>query len=46
MDFKKEFFKYFQYWPWFLFSLILFLGAAFYYIKTAPSTYQTSALIM
>ncbi len=46
MDFKKEFFKYFQYWPWFLFSLILFLGAAFYYIKTAPSTYQTSALIL
>lgn len=46
MDFKKEFFKYFQYWPWFLVSLILFLGAAFYYIKTAPSTYQTSALIL
>jgi len=46
MDFKKEFFKYFQYWRWFLASLILFLGAAFYYIKTAQSTYQTSALIL
>jgi capsular exopolysaccharide synthesis family protein len=45
MDFKKEFFKYFQYWPWFLVSLILFVGAAFYYIKTVPSKYQTSALI-
>ena len=45
MDFKKEFFKYFQYWPWFLVSLILFIGAAFYYLKTVPSTYQTSALI-
>lgn len=45
MDFKKDFFKYFQYWPWFLFSLILFLGGAFYYIKTVPSKYQTSALI-
>ncbi|MBX9806172.1 MAG: hypothetical protein K2X95_00065, partial [Flavobacteriaceae bacterium] len=45
MDFKKEFFKYFQYWPWFLVSLILFLGAAFFYIKTVPPKYQTSALI-
>jgi uncharacterized protein involved in exopolysaccharide biosynthesis len=45
MDFKKEFFKYFQYWPWFMVSLILCIGAAFYYIKTVPSTYQTSALI-
>jgi capsular exopolysaccharide synthesis family protein len=45
MDFKKEFFKYFQYWPWFVLSLILCIGAAFYYIKTVPSTYQTSALI-
>ena len=26
-------------------SLILFIGAAFYYLKTVPSTYQTSALI-
>lgn len=45
MDFKKEFFKYFQYWPWFLVSLILFTGAAFYYLKTVTPTYQTSALI-
>lgn len=45
MDFKKEFFKYFQYWPWIMVSLILSVGAAFYYIKTVPPTYQTSALI-
>lgn len=45
MDFKKEFFKYFQYWPWFVLSLILFLGAAIFYIKIVPPTYQTSALI-
>lgn len=45
MDFKKEFFKYFQYWPWFLFSLILFTGAAFYFIKSVAPTYETSALI-
>jgi capsular exopolysaccharide synthesis family protein len=45
MDFKKEFFKYFQYWPWFVLSLILFVGAAFFYIKTVTPTYETSALI-
>lgn len=45
MDFKKEFFKYFQYWPWFLVSLIVFSGAAFYYLKSVAPTYQTSALI-
>ena len=45
MDFKKEFFKYFQYWPWFLVSLILFTGAAFYFIKSVAPTYETSALI-
>jgi uncharacterized protein involved in exopolysaccharide biosynthesis len=45
MDFKKEFFKYFQYWPWFMVSLILCVGAAFFYIKTVTPSYQTSALI-
>ena len=45
MDFKREFFKYFQYWHWFVISSILFIGAAFFYIKTVPSKYQTSALI-
>lgn len=45
MDFKKEFFKYFQYWPWIMVSLTLCVGAAFYYIKTVAPTYQTSALI-
>jgi capsular exopolysaccharide synthesis family protein len=45
MDFKKEFFKYFQYWPWFVICLIVFISAAFFYIKTVPPKYQTSALI-
>lgn len=45
MDFKKEFLKYLKYWPWFLFSLILCVGAAFIFIKIVPPTYQTSALI-
>lgn len=46
MDFKKEFLKYFQYWPWFLLSLIVFVGAAFIFIKITPSTYETSATIL
>lgn len=45
MDFKKEFFKYFQYWPWIMVSLIVCIGAAFYFIKTVSPIYQTSALI-
>lgn len=45
MDFKKEFLKYFHYWPWFVLSLVLFLGAAFIFIKVVPPTYQTSAMI-
>ncbi|NDP28822.1 MAG: polysaccharide biosynthesis tyrosine autokinase [Flavobacterium sp.] len=45
MDFKKEFFKYFQYWPWFLASLFLCVGGAVYFIKSVPPKYQTSALI-
>lgn len=45
MDFKKEFSKYVTYWPWFLFSLILCLGGAYFYIKIVPPTYQTSATI-
>ena len=45
MDFKKSFFKYFQFWPWIVASLILCAGAAFYFLKTMPPSYQTSALI-
>lgn len=45
MDFKKEFLKYLQYWPWFLLSLIVCVGAAFIFIKIVPPTYETSALV-
>jgi len=45
MDLKKQFLKYFQYWPWFLLSLIIFMSAAFIFIKVVPSTYETSATI-
>lgn len=46
MDFKKEFLKYLQYWPWFLLSLIVFVGGAYIFIKITPSTYQSSATIL
>lgn len=46
MDFKKEFLKYLQYWPWFLLSLIVFVGAAYIFIKVVPPTYETSASIL
>lgn len=45
MDLKKEFLKYVHYWPWFLLSLIVCVGAAFIFIKIVPPTYETSALI-
>jgi capsular exopolysaccharide synthesis family protein len=45
MDLKKEFLKYFQYWPWFLLSLVIFVGAAFIFIRVTLPTYETSALI-
>ncbi|WP_432221443.1 polysaccharide biosynthesis tyrosine autokinase [Flavobacterium sp. TMP13] len=45
MDFKKEFLKYFRYWPWFVGSVLLCIGAAYAYIKMVPTTYQTSASI-
>jgi capsular exopolysaccharide synthesis family protein len=45
MDFKNEFFKYFVHWKWFALSLILCLGIAFYFLKTIPPTYETSALL-
>ena len=45
MDLKKEFLKYFQYWPWFLLSLFVFVGAAFIFIQVTLPTYETSALV-
>ncbi|MBZ4033610.1 polysaccharide biosynthesis tyrosine autokinase [Flavobacterium sp. 17A] len=46
MDFKKELLKYLRYWPWFVLSLIVFVGAAFIFLKITPSTYETSATIL
>ncbi|WET02071.1 tyrosine-protein kinase [Flavobacterium sp. YJ01] len=46
MDFKKELLKYLRYWPWFVLSLIVFVGGAFIFIKITPSTYETTATIL
>ncbi|WP_348799900.1 GumC family protein [Flavobacterium adhaerens] len=45
MDSKKDFFKYLKYWPWFLVSLFLSVGGAYYYIRSVSPSYETSALI-
>lgn len=45
MDFKKDFIKYLKHWPWFLLSLTLFSGAAYFYVQDLSPTYLTSALI-
>ena len=44
-DLKKEFFKYFFYWKYFLLSLVFCLLAAFSYIKYTNSIYETTAKI-
>ena len=41
MDFKK----FLKYWPWFVISLLLFMGSAYYYIGEVSPSYETSALI-
>jgi uncharacterized protein involved in exopolysaccharide biosynthesis len=45
MDFKKEFFKYLQFWPWFVLCVFLSVGAATFYLKIVAPVYQTTALI-
>lgn len=45
MDFKNDFLKYLKYWPWFLLSVILCAGAAYYYINAVSPSYETTTLI-
>ena len=42
---KYEFFKYLNYWPWFIGSLVLFLTASFFYLRYEPKMYYTHAKI-
>ena len=45
MDFKKDFLKYLKHWPWFVLSLAVFIGAAYFYIGEVSPSYETTALI-
>ncbi|MBK0368791.1 GumC family protein [Flavobacterium agrisoli] len=45
MDLKKTFLKYFHYWPWFLLSFIVFLTAAYAFIRITPPTYESTAVL-
>jgi capsular exopolysaccharide synthesis family protein len=45
MDFKKEFFKYLQFWPWFVLCVFLSVGAAIFYLNIVAPVYETTALI-
>lgn len=44
-DIKKEFFKYFYYWKYFLISTILFVIVAFTYLRYSPKVFSVSAKI-
>lgn len=44
-DLKKEFFKYFFYWKYFLLAIVLCLFTAFFYIKYTNNIYATTAKI-
>ena len=45
MNFKREFLKYLKYWPLFVVSLLLSVGAAYFYLESVAPTYETAALI-
>ncbi|MCG9793530.1 exopolysaccharide transport family protein [Flavobacterium algicola] len=45
MDFKKEFFRFFKYWPVFIICLLVSIVSAYYYLEIVPPTYATTALI-
>jgi capsular exopolysaccharide synthesis family protein len=45
MDFKKEFFKYLQFWPWFVLCVFLSVGAAGFYLNIVAPVFQTTVLI-
>ena len=44
-DIKREFFKYFFYWKYFLLAIAFCLFTAFFYIKYTNSIYETTAKI-
>lgn len=46
INIREELDKYLRYWPWFIISVILFICAAFIYLRYTPSSYQTTASIL
>ena len=44
-DIKRLLLRYLSYWPYFISSVVLFLGVAYFYLKYTPSVYQTSSKI-
>lgn len=45
IDFKKEFFRYLTFWPWFLLCLVISIGSSYFYLRYTSSIYNTSAKI-
>ena len=45
LDLKKEFYKFFSYWPWFVLALFISLLSAYIYLRYTPRIYQTTAKI-
>jgi tyrosine-protein kinase Etk/Wzc len=46
IDFRQILSKYISNWPWFLFSLMLFLGGTYLYIKYATPVFQVTARLL
>ena len=45
VDIKYEFFKYLNYWPWFIISVLLAFAISFLYLRYTPKVYNTHAKI-
>lgn len=43
---REQIFQYLRYWPWFMITIILALGIAFFYLRYATSVYETKATIL
>jgi len=42
---KYEFFKYLNYWPWFILSVTVAFAVSFLYLRYAPKEFNTNAKI-
>ncbi|WP_422107364.1 GumC family protein [Winogradskyella sp.] len=45
LDLKREFLRYFRYWPWFVLSLVVTLVSAYAYSRYSPRIYETYSKI-